>query len=131
MLIEHKSLRVKWNRILFGGVFLLIDAHSEKILFNGALFVEKKIGWLNFEICNEVQSKKYSLSNFVRTFYKWHPGQLKKWKSWEPFWSYLPIQPIYIKIGPNWQCCLADSSKTAPRILIFSIAMDADYSFLM
>ena len=47
----------------------------------------------------------------------------------------LPIQPIYHKIGPNWpnwpnrQCCLAGSSKTAPRILIFLIAMDADNSF--
>ena len=30
---------------------------------------------------------------------------------------------------PNWQCFLAGSSKTAPRILIFSIAMGADYSF--
>ena len=41
-------------------------------------------------------------------------------------------QPIYLKIGPNWPnwlCCLAGSSKTAPRILIFSIAMDADHSF--
>ena len=28
----------------------------------------------------------------------------------------------------NWQCCLAGSSKMAPRILIFSIAMGADYS---
>ena len=36
---------------------------------------------------------------------------------------------IYLKIGPNWQCCLAGSSKTAPRILIFSIAMGANYSF--
>ena len=46
--------------------------------------------------------------------------------------SQVPIQPIYLKIGPNWpnwQCCLAGSSKTAPRILIFSIAMGADYSF--
>ena len=44
----------------------------------------------------------------------------------------MPIQPIYHKNGPNgldWQCCLAGSSKTAPRILISSIAMDADYSF--
>ena len=44
----------------------------------------------------------------------------------------LPIQPIHLKIEPNWpnwQCCLAGSSKTAPRILVFSIAMDADYSF--
>jgi hypothetical protein len=31
--------------------------------------------------------------------------------------------------GLDWQCCLAGSSKTAPRILIFSIAMDADNSF--
>ena len=29
----------------------------------------------------------------------------------------------------NWQCCLAGNSKTALRILIFSIAMGADYSF--
>ena len=41
----------------------------------------------------------------------------------------LPIQPIYLKIRPNWQCYLADSSKKAPRILIFSIAMGADHSF--
>ena len=33
------------------------------------------------------------------------------------------------QIGQNWQCCLAGSSKTAPRILIFSIAMGADSSF--
>ena len=31
--------------------------------------------------------------------------------------------------GLNWQCCLAGSSKTAPRILIFSIAMGAKPSF--
>ena len=33
------------------------------------------------------------------------------------------------KIGPNRQCCLAGSSKMAPRILIFSIAMGANHSF--
>ena len=46
--------------------------------------------------------------------------------------QFLPIQPIHLENGPNglyWQCCLAGSSKTAPRILIFSIAMGADYSF--
>ena len=40
--------------------------------------------------------------------------------------------PFTSKIGPNglnWQCCLAGSSKTAPRILIFSIAMGAKPSF--
>ena len=44
----------------------------------------------------------------------------------------MKILPIYLKIGPNWQnrqCCLAGSSKTAHRILIFSIPMAADYSF--
>jgi hypothetical protein len=30
--------------------------------------------------------------------------------------------------GLDWQCCLVGSSKTAPMILIFSIAMGADYS---
>ena len=40
--------------------------------------------------------------------------------------------PFSLKNGPNglnWQCCLAGSSKTAPRILIFSIAMGAKPSF--
>ena len=40
-----------------------------------------------------------------------------------------PIWPIFAVNRLNWQCCLAGSSKTAPRILIFSIAMGADYSF--
>ena len=33
-----------------------------------------------------------------------------------------PIQPIHLKMWPNWpnqQCCLAGSSKTAPRIFNF------------
>ena len=41
----------------------------------------------------------------------------------------LPIQliwPIFLVDRLNWQYCLA---KTAPRILIFSMAMGADYSF--
>ena len=40
------------------------------------------------------------------------------------------LQPIYLKIGPNWpnwQCCFAGSSKRAPRIFIFSIALGAEY----
>ena len=43
--------------------------------------------------------------------------------------QFLPIQPIHLKNGLYWQCCLAGSSKTAPRILIFSNAMGADYPF--
>jgi hypothetical protein len=44
----------------------------------------------------------------------------------------MPIQPIYHKNGPdglNWQCSLAGSSKTAPKILIFSIAIGAKSLF--
>ena len=66
-----------------------------------------------------------------------HLWQLKKSKSLGPFWSYQlksTANPAHstARIGPNglnWQCCLADSSKTAPRISIFSIAMGAKPSF--
>ena len=37
-----------------------------------------------------------------------------------------PIWPIFLVDRLNWQCCLAGSSKT--RILIFAMAMGADYS---
>ena len=40
-----------------------------------------------------------------------------------------PILPIFLVNGLNWQCCFAGSSIKAPRILIFTIAMGADYSF--
>ena len=40
-----------------------------------------------------------------------------------------PILPHFLVNGPNWQCCLAGSSKTALRILIFSIVLGAEYSF--
>ena len=46
----------------------------------------------------------------------------------------LPMWPIYQEIrqnGLNWQCCLAGSSKTAPRILIFSTVIGAKPSFYM
>ena len=64
---------------------------------------------------------------------RWIFGTLDNWKnenSGSRFgatsWTALPIQPIYLKIGPNRQCCLDGSSKTAPRILVFSIVMGAD-----
>ena len=40
-----------------------------------------------------------------------------------------PICPIFVVNRLIWQCSFAGSSKTATRILIFSMAMDADYSF--
>ena len=41
----------------------------------------------------------------------------------------LPAKQHYLKIGPNWQCCSDGTSKMAPRILIFSIAMGANKLF--
>ena len=38
-----------------------------------------------------------------------------------------PFCPIFEVNGLDWQCYLAGSSKTAPRILIFLIAIGADY----
>ena len=41
-----------------------------------------------------------------------------------------PIWPIWSNFEVNglvWQCCLAGSSKTAPRIFIFSIVLGGEY----
>ena len=43
----------------------------------------------------------------------------------------LLIQSVYLIFGQNRQWCLVGSCKTAPKILIFSIAMGSDYSFYM
>ena len=45
--------------------------------------------------------------------------------------SIQPILPNFLVNGPNWQCCLAGGSRTAPKILIFSTAMGAEYLFYM
>jgi hypothetical protein len=46
--------------------------------------------------------------------------------------QFSPFGPIFEVNGLDWHCCLAGSSKTAPRILIFfSIAIGADYSYEM
>ena len=44
-----------------------------------------------------------------------------------PAKQHCQFSPFCLVNGPNWPCCLAGSSKTAPTILIFSIAMDAEY----
>ena len=43
--------------------------------------------------------------------------------------QFSPFGPTFEVNGLDWQCYLAGSSKRAPRILIFSIAIGADYSF--
>ena len=45
--------------------------------------------------------------------------------------QFSPFGPIIEVNGLDWQCYLAGSSKTASRILIFSIAIGADYSYEM
>ena len=42
-----------------------------------------------------------------------------------------PFGPIFEVNGLDWQCYLAGSSTTAPKILIFSIAIGADYSYVV
>ena len=44
-------------------------------------------------------------------------------------YQFSPLGPIFEANGLDWQCCLAGSSKTAPRILIFSIVIGAYYSY--
>jgi hypothetical protein len=65
-----------------------------------------------------------------------HQMQLKKSNSWGPFLRYQlnsAANPAYLSQKwakrLDWQSCLAGSSKTAPRILIFSIAMGAKTLF--
>ena len=56
-----------------------------------------------------------------------HLGQLKN-STANP--AHLPQNWAYFEVnGLDWRCCLAGNSQRAPRILIFSIAMGADYSF--
>ena len=43
--------------------------------------------------------------------------------------QFSPFGPIFEVNGLDWQCNSAGSFKTAPRILIFSIAIDADQAW--
>ena len=43
--------------------------------------------------------------------------------------QFSPFGPIFEVNGTDWQCSLVGSSKTAPKISIFSIDLGADYSF--
>ena len=70
---------------------------------------------------------------------KWMIGTQCNWKNQNPGGRFgatsqtaLPIQPIwpiFLVVRLNCQYCLAGSSKKAPRILIFSIILGAEYSF--
>ena len=45
--------------------------------------------------------------------------------------QFSPFGPIFEVNGLDWQCYLAGSSKTAPRISIFLIAIGANYSYVV
>ena len=45
--------------------------------------------------------------------------------------QFSPFGPNFEVNGLDWQCYLAGSSKMAPRILILSIAIGANYSYLV
>ena len=45
--------------------------------------------------------------------------------------QFSPFGSIFEVNGLDWQCCLAGSSKTAPRILVFLIVLGAEYSFYL
>ena len=47
----------------------------------------------------------------------------------EKHWQFSPFGLIFEVNGMDWHCCLAGSSKTVPRILIFSIAICVNYSY--
>ena len=44
-----------------------------------------------------------------------------------PAKQHCPIWPKFEVNGLDWQCCLASSFQTAPRIFIFSIVLGAEY----
>jgi hypothetical protein len=64
-----------------------------------------------------------------------HPGQLKKLKSWGPFWSYQLNSTANLSHLPRnwakWAELAMLFSYLAPRILIFSTAMGTKPSFYM
>ena len=70
--------------------------------------------------------------------FRWGIGIHNIWKKLNPgshfgatSWTAMPSQPICLIFAVDWLVWLgylAGSSKTAPRILIFSILMGADYS---
>ena len=76
--------------------------------------------------CRGIDSNWFQIRWIISTHGNWknqNPGS--------PFWTALPIWPIwpnYEVNGLDWQCCLAGSSKRAPRIFIFSIFLGAEYS---
>jgi hypothetical protein len=59
----------------------------------------------------------------------WHTWQLNKSKIWGLFWIYQLNSTANSAYLAHFCGKWAGSFKTAPRILIFSIAIGADYSF--
>ena len=95
---------------------------------------------INELLCMKNAGAQIWISAKMNVWHSWQLKPVKKSKSWGTFWSYQLnstansahwAQFLRYLNGLNWQCYLAGSSKTAPRILIFSIAIGADYSYEM
>jgi hypothetical protein len=61
----------------------------------------------------------------------WHPGQLKKLKSWGPFWSYQLNSTANLAHLPRNRAKWAELAVLFSWILIFSTAMGTKPSFYM
>ena len=82
----------------------------------------EECGWDNFECCNIlIQRGKCSDC-------KCHTSGQVQYDIRRGEWF---ISNDFEVKSLDWQCCLADGSNTAHRILIFSIVMDANNSFFM
>ena len=92
-----------WLRVLFKKVRTLVQRLKLKLM---------PCSWhqkLNSPILQSSNSRIYSTAKCLKE------------KEMLKFWPNCEVNGLY------WQCCLAGSSKRAPRILIFSIAMGTEY----
>ena len=107
-------------------VNILTKIHSKVpiIYFNGLLFgiVHKNDLFLAMNWLSNRQIFKY-VHKEVKV-----KGDVLELAAKQPC-QFSPFGPIFEMNGLDWQCYLAGSSKTAPRILIFSIALGADHSY--
>ena len=69
----------------------------------------------------------FTFKKFGKHKYQWISHKMNNWHPWQlPIW---PIWPNFEVNGLDLQCSLAASSKTAPRIFIFSNVLGAEYLF--
>ena len=109
----EKSYSRVWNRHRAGNNTLLI----------AEILSDKNVrAWVSMDFTQDKFSAPIAIEKIKILGAPWELLAKQHCQS-SPFTSKLGL------IGQNRQCCLAGSSQGAPRILIFSIAMVADYTF--